>query len=218
MQLKRQSVGERTMQPNDPAVGSRAREEWLLRAVAGIDPWIRACSDETTVYEPPEKFQVAFSLPKGNPRKIVGQAWDPAHTDDGVWHIMVSPTHSDPLEIIGTLLHERVHTVVGIEAGHKRPFKRLCDLLGMEGKPTHAHIGPEGELHDKALALIEELGPLPHSALDLSKGRKKKTRPPAGGWIKLVSKTDRSYILRISPKAIELGMPTDPWGEELERA
>jgi hypothetical protein len=36
--------------------------------------------------------------------------------------------------------------------------------------------------------------------------------------VKLVSIQDEDYILRISPKSIELGMPTDPWGNAMVEA
>jgi hypothetical protein len=183
------------------------REAWLHAAVAAIRPWFQEHD-----YVVPEKLQLSFSLPKGNVKMIRGQCWDPICSDDGTWNIMISPLQDDPFQVISTLVHELAHAVVGSEAGHKKPFVECGKALGLEGKPKSMALPREGEPAERVAQLLEVLGPLPHSPL-IIRGKNAKVRPPAGGWVKLVSVNDPDYILRISPVAYRNGPPVDPWGK-----
>lgn len=183
------------------------REAWLHSAVDAIRPWFAEHG-----YTVPEKLQLSFSLPKGNVKMIRGQCWDPICSEDGTVNIMISPLQDDPFQMVSTLIHETCHAVVGCEHGHKKPFVEAARKMGLEGKPKSAALPQEGEQADRVRKLLEELGPLPHSPLKLH-GKMGKARPPAGGWVKLISPVDHSYILRISPVAYRSGAPRDPWGQ-----
>ncbi len=185
------------------------REAWLHQAVDAIRPWFTEQG-----YTVPDKLQLSFSLPKGNVKLIRGQCWDPICSDDGTVNIMISPLQDDPFQMVSTLVHEMTHAAVGTEFGHKKPFVDAARKMGLEGKPKSAALPQEGPAADKVRKLLEELGPLAHSPLKLH-GKHGKTRPPAGGWVKLISPVDHSYILRISPVAYKSGPPRDPWGHHM---
>lgn len=185
------------------------REAWLHAAVEAVKPWFQEQG-----YTVPDKLQLSFSLPKGNVKMIRGQCWDPICSDDGTVNIMISPLQDDPFQVVSTLIHELAHASVGCDHGHKKPFVECGRKMGLEGKAKSMALPEEGEAADRARKLLEELGPLPHSPLIL-RGKKAKVRPPAGGWVKLVSTVEPDYILRISPVAYRHGPPVDPWGKPM---
>jgi hypothetical protein len=193
--------------------GHPTREAWLNEAVEAHRSLFKAVGVDL-----PERIQCAFGFPKAKGRQEPeGQCWDKAATKDGTYHILVSPTQSEPLEILAILGHELCHAALPLGTGHKKPFSDLAKKMGLEGKPTSCRATEGSPLWAKLETMAKELGPLPHSAIvKLHTGPK---RAPAGGWIKLVSKTDEDYILRISPKAAkEHGFPSDPWGDMMVEA
>ena len=71
------------------------------------------------------------------------------------------------------LVHECVHHAVGVQHGHKGPFKRCATAIGLVGPMRATTAGPE--LASRLHALAESIGPYPHGALVGTDGRKKQT-------------------------------------------
>ena len=186
------------------------RETWLENGVIAMRPWF----DEKG-HPLPEKILVSCGWPKarGGKARSVGQCFDPRWTVDGTAHIFICPTISEPTRVLDILLHELCHAAVGTTVGHNGPFVHLIREFGLLGKATATYCGPSTPLHEALLAIAEQLGDYPHSAMKT--GRIAATRPPGGGWIKFQSVSlGSSYILRVSPKSLaDHGAPRDPLGQ-----
>lgn len=165
-----------------------------------------------------KSWQVSCGWPstrsQSSKRKRVGECWHPeACGDKETAHIFVSPCLDDPVEVLGTLLHELIHAICGLSAGHKGPFKRLAVAVGLEGKMTATT--PSKELTERLNALTKTLGKYPHSALKGINRKKKQTTR----LVKLIAESCCEYVVRTTRKWIdEQGLPSCPHGEEMSEA
>lgn len=185
----------------------KIRETWLQAAVAKLNPLLK----EQNV-EMPEKWQVSCGFPKGG-QKAIGQCWDPTCTEDGTVHMFICPSLQKATKVLDVLLHEMIHAAVGLECGHKKAFRRVATAIGLEGKMTATFVSEDNPLFARLDEIARAIGPYPHSALTR---RRAAARPPAGGWVKLESINDPTYILRISPRALEEhGVPCDFNGDAM---
>lgn len=148
------------------------REEWLRELVYRLhDEVFIPVADGDVDAEVPA-FRISCSFPGGGTaRKRIGECWSTLNSADGTTEMMVSPLLDDEMRVAGIVAHEMVHMYVGVEHGHKAPFKRLATAIGLEGKMTAT---TEGEAFKAAVRpILDDLGPYPHAALSLA-GRKKK--------------------------------------------
>ena len=149
-----------------------SREEWLGRMVDSLRPLFAEHGHPL-----PDRVRVSCGWPSrsalsGRNRRI-GEAWSHRCSGDGAHETFLSPTLADPVEVGAVLVHELVHHAVGVEAGHKGPFRTLALAVGLTGPMRATSAGPE--LERRLHALAEELGPYPHAALHGGDGRKKQT-------------------------------------------
>ena len=181
------------------------REGWLSHAVGLMT---RRLTDAG--YSLPDKLKVGCGFAPGSRggKKILGVCIPPAASKAGNTEVFVSPTIEDPLDALGTLLHEVGHAAVGVEAGHGPAFRAFCAALGLEGKATEAVPGPDARqwLTDEVLPM---LGAYPHSSVDPSQRKKQGTR-----MIKLVC-PETGYTVRTTKKWLAHGVPTSPAGCEM---
>jgi hypothetical protein len=181
------------------------REEWLLKATDELKPAFLETGAEI-----PEKTRVTCGWPSHGGRakkQVTGECWPAKKSGDGHFEIFISPTLADPIDVLGTLVHELVHAAVGLDEGHKAAFRAAATALGLTGKMTATEVGEElkGRLHD----LSAKLGAYPHAELDPSQKTTQSTRMlkiqcPACGW-----------MARTSKKWMELGLPTCACGEQM---
>jgi hypothetical protein len=174
------------------------REGWLAKAIELLRPVFDAAA-----YPLPEKVHVSVGFPSNRAlsakNQVVGQCWSKV-SPDGMPHVFISPVLTDPGQVLGTLVHELVHAY-GIH-GHKKDFAEAGIAMGLTGKPTHMHAGPQ--LLERLNALVEsDLGPYPHPSFDIvamEKERKKQTtrllkaecsEAPEG-------EDDTRYVLRVT--------------------
>lgn len=186
------------------------REEWLAAAVAAMRPWFAA---EGTPL--PEAVRASCGWPSRKglsaSRRRIGECWDPKASAAGASEIFISPCLAEPARVLDVLVHELVHAAVGVSHGHRGPFRRLAKALGLEGRMTATHAGPQ--LAARLNALAEKLGPYPHGALDRSAfGRKQNTRMhkaicPACG-----------FTMRVAAKWAGYGLPVCACGEQIALA
>lgn len=200
------------------------RETWLEGAMAALHQEFFTENG----YELPEKLQVSCGFPYKSSRAI-GQCWSPSASADETTQMFISPTESDPVSVINVLLHEMIHACVGTNLGHKGPFRKLAKEFGLSGKMTATHAEEGSELFMKMKIIIERLGAYPHAAMNKRDsgggGGGGEPEGEAGGsggagggsgWVRLVSVSEKTYTLMISPRKLEeFGYPVDPWGEEL---
>lgn len=192
------------------AAKHETREQWLKTAVDKLREGI--FGDKYPV--PEVRVSVGWPGGRGPKQNTIGQCWQPEHSADGVGQIFISPVLSDPVKVLATLVHELVHAInhVNGESGHRGPFKRIAEDLGLEGKMTATEAGPE--LEEKLEEVAEELGTYPHAAINLeSKPKVQKTY-----MLKFVSPEEPDFFVRMTQSKLEeYGAPRDPWGNEMEQ-
>ena len=180
------------------------REQWLTNAVEIIKQWPEW---ENTMPE----YRVSCGWPSRSVRKTRGQCFDPLASEDGRIEIFISPLEDDPIEVLGILVHEMVHAVVGVDKGHRKDFIRQMKAVGLEGKPTATTVG--ASLTERLNSVVESLGtPYPHGSMKLNdKTKKQSTR------MLKIECPDCNYTARTTAKWIEVGLPTCCCGATFEK-
>lgn len=154
------------------AHAAATREHWLGRFVAAISPDFAELG-----YPLPARIRVSCGWPSraglSTNRQRIGEAWSPVCSADGTHETFLSPVLGDAEAVGHVLVHELVHHAVGVQHGHKGPFRKLALAIGLTGKMTATVAGPR--LAERLHALTTKIGPYPHAALTGSNGRKKQT-------------------------------------------
>jgi hypothetical protein len=189
----------------------KTREEWLVSA---IDLMKKEFFNKPNRALP--KVAVSCGIPKGS-SKAIGQCWDPIASTDGTTHIFVCPSQECPITVLGILLHELIHACVGIPEGHTGQFASMARQVGLKGKLTATFVEKNSTLFDQLHKMVSHLGEYPHKAMKKSVSSKKK-RVVRKKYAKLVSTQDPDYFVKIEVSLLEIGIPKDPWGNELELA
>lgn len=118
-------------------------------------------------YTVSEEIRVSCGWPHkggtGTKKRVLGQCWDKTASTDSQWQIFISPTMDDPSRVLDILIHEVVHTVVGIKAGHKKPFSDCAKAVGLVKPWTMTTAGDD--LKALLVEWIAKIGPYPHGAL-----------------------------------------------------
>jgi hypothetical protein len=182
------------------------REEWLNQAVHRL----RADFQEQAECELPEKIRVTCGWPskggRGKKNRTTGECWPCKSSEDHHFEIFISPMESNPLNVLGILVHELVHTATPGE-GHKKPFRDVAIAVGLEGKMTAT---TSSEMLLVRLTLLkDQLGLYPHAAINPNSKTTQSTRMlkiecPACGW-----------MARTSQKWMDLGLPVCACGEQM---
>lgn len=148
----------------------RLREVWLDEAMGFVRRHFEAVG-----YDVPEYVRCGVGWPSksafGKARRI-GEAWSNACSADQSHEIIISIYLDDPLKVLEVLIHETIHVTIGVEHGHRKPFKVAMGEVGLCGKATATEATPE--LQETLKAWVKELGPYPHARLD-GRNRKKQT-------------------------------------------
>jgi hypothetical protein len=151
------------------------REAWLVAMLDALRPHF-----ENNGAVIPQNVRISCGWPSnralsGNSgSRTIGQCWAATSSKDGTHEIFISPYLDDAMKIAGVIAHEAVHAAVGVEAGHKGPFKRLAKAIGLTGKMTATSEGP---IFVAAVQpLLAGLGAYPHASLDGSNRKKQTTR------------------------------------------
>jgi predicted Zn-ribbon and HTH transcriptional regulator len=138
----------------------KTREQWLHRVAKQL---------ERTIFRGQviPAYRVTCGFPSKSAlsmrRRRIGECWSAKASGDGHFEVIISMTIDDPAEVAAVLVHEMVHAIVGLAAGHRGPFAALAREVGLEGQLTATHAGPE--LVERLNAIIGALGPYPHAKL-----------------------------------------------------
>ena len=198
------------------------REDWLNAALEKFRPHFTTNKLEIPIVHVSCGFPSSGGLAKN---RVRGECWKSECTPDGSRHIFISPIESDPVEVLGILVHETLHSCLGDEVRHGKKFKEAMKLLGLEGKARSAMPGEH--LHVICEKIVVELGEYPHTALKPKppKDRKntKKTfklfcpkkRDCEKGCLILDNAKDEDYTVSVSKKSLKLGMPQCPCSNEM---
>lgn len=176
------------------------REGWLQLLTSLLRGYF-----EISGYTLPPTIHVSVGWPstraKSRTNRRIGECWSPTISQDGNPHIFISPVLADPYDVAMTVVHELLHAAIGTEHGHKKPFKDGMKKLGLAGKPTATHAGPE--LTEVLKGLITKMPEYPHPALDPSAGAPKQK----GRQRKLTCPLHPDYVARASKKVITEAPP-----------
>jgi hypothetical protein len=116
--------------------------------------------------------------------------------------------------VLDVLLHEAIHAAIGNEHKHGPRFREVAHAVGLGGKMTATR--PTGACCVRLSALAETLGPWPHGKIT-AQPKKQTTR-----MIKVVCKEEGcecgGYAVRTTSKWLDVGVPTCPFGGEMEVA
>jgi hypothetical protein len=152
----------------------KTREEWLNAAVELMKPLFKSASYTIPI------IRVSCGWPSSRglscKGRTIGQAWSKAASSDNVSQIFISPWLDVKVDsecgVLATLVHEVVHSTVGVEEGHNKVFSKCARAVGLEGKLTATIAGENLIVAMKQWS--EKLGPYPHGKLDKTKGPVKK--------------------------------------------
>lgn len=144
-----------------PAIG--AREQWLTNGAEKLAPRLNAAG-----FPMPANARYTCGFPSrgglGKKKRTIGQCWDSTCSADKTFEILISPTQSDPVQVLAILLHEMIHAAVGLQEGHKGNFRKVAKATGLEGKMTATVPGAALIVDLKEIAA--SLGAYPHATLD----------------------------------------------------
>lgn len=183
------------------------RESWLRGATALLRPYFSKLG-----YQLPEKIRYSIAFTSGGKRATMGgECWHPENSGDQHFEIIIKADRSDPIEVLGILVHNLVHTLLSADAKHGPEFKDIALRIGLEGPMRHAMPGPV--LRERLNSLAPELGPLPHARLDFTLGpdveKKQTTR-----MLKAECGGGCGYTIRLSSKWAKIGLPICPVSDE----
>jgi len=176
----------------------KTREEWLnvvlhkhvaklLKDKAGVDL--------------PADCKVSVGFPGGgSARKRIGECWPRVRSSLKVNEIFLNPSMTKVETLVDTLVHESIHAADDCASGHKGFFMRTAKAVGLEGKMTSTHAGPE--LAKWIAATIAKMPPFDYGSLNLDNRKKQTTR-----MVK-VECLDCGYVVRTTQKWIDVGLPT----------
>jgi hypothetical protein len=130
------SAGERQQPaPATPRNAHIHREAWLHAVAASLaEPFKRFG------HPIPAKVRLTCGFPSvrgiAAKNQRIGECCSNTRSGDDHFEIMVSPVIADSIRVAGVLPHELIHASVGVEHGHKGPFRQMAKTLGLEGKMT----------------------------------------------------------------------------------
>lgn len=144
-------------------------------------------------------------------RRVLGQCWDWEASKDGCHEIFVSPVVSDPVDILGVVVHELGHAAVGVKEKHGAAFKRYMKAVGLEGKATETTVGEE--LRSFIERNLASLGAYPGAGFDPFKVEGKKKDKPGSRLLKVECPgPECGYLVRTTKKCLLRGLPSCPCG------
>jgi hypothetical protein len=186
------------------------REQWLAKFIHAV----RRDFDQAG-HPLPEKIRASCGWPSKSAlaaqKRRIGEAWCSSASADGTFEVFVSPTLKDEVQVGATLVHELVHTAVGLKAGHGTACKRAALAVGLTGKmtATEAEAGPA--LAGRIKLIVAKIGGYPHAELKFSNAPKKQTTR----LIK-VECLDCGCTIRMTRKWLdEIGPPTCACGGQM---
>jgi hypothetical protein len=187
------------------------RESWLRSAAAALRPYFESCG-----FSIPDNIRFAIAFPSTGRRGArIGECWHSSTSEDGNFEIIIRADIADPVEVLGVLVHELVHVVLPVDAGHGKLYRDAAVKIGLAGKMRHAL--PNQLLRPRLVEIAESLGPLPHARLRIDQGRDNKgpaDRPKKQGTRLLKAECGGDgcgYTVRITAKWVdEVGPPLCP--------
>ena len=185
----------------------KARESWLLEGVELLDKEFFSGRGNKLS----KKIRVSCGFPKRAHHKAIGQCWDGFASEDETHEIFICPTQADPVRVLDILLHELIHAAVGVEHGHRGPFRTMAKEFGLAGKMTATYAEEGTELYETLSKMVSSLGKYPHAPM-----KKLPSLGSANNWIRYKSISLEDFKVVANTRQIEkYGPPKDPLGEDM---
>ena len=86
------------------------RESWLRAACEALEPTLRAADVGLADVRVSCGWPARGALSRV--KRVIGECWHSSGNKDGQSHVFVSPVLDDPVEVIGSLLHELIHAAL----------------------------------------------------------------------------------------------------------
>ena len=198
-------------EPIEKANKHDSRESWLRSATGELRPYFASVGHTI-----PDNIRFAIAFPSTGRRGArIGECWHCSTSDDGNFEIIIRADIAEPVEVLGVLVHELIHVVTPVDAGHGKLYKDAAIKVGLEGKMRHAMPGQL--LRGLLVGIAETLGPLPHARLNIERGRDNEgpaDRPKKQGTRLLKAECEGEgcgYTVRITGKWVtDVGPPHCP--------
>ena len=194
-----------------------SRESWLRSATKELRGHF-----ELAGYPLPDRIRFAIALTSSgrNVESRPGECWHSSVSADDTWEIIIRADKSDPVEVLGILVHELIKTTLPLEAGHGKLYKKAATAIGLQGPARYAV--PTPLLNHRLADIAASLGPLPHARLDIERGPRPIPRP-VGAPKKQKARMRKAecqakgddgepcgYTVRVASKWVDLGPPGCP--------
>lgn len=194
------------------------REEWLNRCAVIV---------EETLFKPAgynvPRNRYSFAPLDRNSRSLkhttLGSCYNAALSDDHTYEIFLNTKIDDEKTAIATLIHEIVHSVDELKNGHKTPFRKIAESVGLVGgefkgkKNSMESTDISEATWQEVKPLIDRVGKLPHARLNDSASSSSKKKQNARQKKFYCLMTD--YKVYMSRKQFhELGAPICPCCKE----
>ena len=181
----------------------KTRDAWLKEATDELRPYFQAVG-----YQVPEEIRFAIGFTShGGRSSRVGEHWQPTASDDGHHEIFIRPDQSDPIEVLGILVHELVHAAVPPGSKHGPVFRKAALAVGLTGKMRST--GSSDVLVERLVKVVDRIGHLPHGKLNLRE--RGSDTPPKQSTRLLKVECDCGYTVRMARKWIDAkGTPLCP--------
>lgn len=140
------------------------REAWLNHVARRMAPMFAALNAPL-----PGRIRIAIGFTSTGQRgKRIGECWDTSCSEDEHFVIFIRPDLVEsadlmPMQVAAILAHELVHAAVGLDAGHRKPFRDVAVGIGLKGPMRSTTAGPHFE--KSVTPILDEAGPLPHARL-----------------------------------------------------
>tara|TARA_R110000868_G_scaffold159274_2_gene387979 strand:- start:1739 stop:2386 length:648 start_codon:yes stop_codon:yes gene_type:complete len=121
---------------------------------------------------------------RGNKLKdAIGVHYNPTISAEGFHEMMIQPSLSDSVQVVGVLIHEMVHSIqthlyhdengfLSVKA-HGKEFRKMALAVGLQGKMTATTESPELKIQIEKW--VAEIGKYPHAKMTLNDSRAKQT-------------------------------------------
>jgi hypothetical protein len=177
-------------------------EGWLMAATNELRPYFAKLG-----YTLPEKARFAIAFPSTGKRgRSFGECWHPAASEDGYYKIIIRADKADPVDVLGVLVHELVHSVLPPNAKHGQKFREVALRVGLEGEMRHAY--PTPLLKERLAVIANNIGALPHAKLNFSGAsdvpKKQRSRHHRAEC------SSCAYAVQITAKWAKVGLPICP--------
>ncbi|CAK9253390.1 unnamed protein product [Sphagnum jensenii] len=155
-----------------------------------------------------DKIRLALSFTSAGKRgHMAGECWHSDLSGDQHYEIYIRPDKDDPVEVLGILVHELIHTLLPPTVKHGKPFRDIALLIGLQGKMRQTT--PTLLLTEKLKTIASNLGNLPHAKLNFISSVEA-PKKQAKKWLKAECGKSCGYSVRITSKWAKIGLPLCP--------